>query len=38
MKKFEGKNLLILGNNVGSIDMLKYAKSNGARVIAVDNI
>lgn len=34
--KFEGKTLLILGTNVGSVDMVKYARSEGAYVIVTD--
>ena len=34
--KFDGKILLELGTNVGSIDIVKYAKSEGAYVIVTD--
>ena len=36
MKKFEEKTLLILGSNVGSVDIVKYAKDNGAHTIVAD--
>ena len=36
MKKFEGKKILFLGTNVGSVDMIKYAKANGAYTIVAD--
>ena len=36
MKKFEGKKLLFLGSNVGTIDMIKYARRNGAYTIVAD--
>lgn len=36
MKKFEGKTLLELGTTMGSVDMVKYAKENGAYVIVTD--
>ena len=36
MKKFEGKTLLELGTSVGSVDIVKYAKRNGATVIVTD--
>lgn len=38
MKKFEGKKLLLLGSNVGTEDMILYAKSNGAYTIVADNL
>lgn len=38
MKKFEGKKLLLLGSNVGTVDMILYAKSNGAYTIVADNL
>ena len=38
MKKFEGKKLLLLGSNIGVIDMLTYAKVNGAYTIVADNL
>lgn len=34
--KFKGKQLLILGSNVGSDDIVKYARSNGAYTIVAD--
>ena len=36
MKRFEGKKLLELGTTMGSVDMVKYAKENGAYVIVTD--
>lgn len=36
MNKFEGKTLLILGSNVGAVDIVKYARENGAYTIAAD--
>lgn len=38
MKKFSGKKLLVLGSNVGSVDIVSYAKQNGAYTIVVDNL
>lgn len=38
MKKFHGKVLLLLGTNVGSVDIVNYARSNGAYVIVADNL
>ncbi len=35
-KKFEGKTLLVLGSNVGSADIVTYAKNNGAYTIVAD--
>lgn len=35
-KKFEGKKLLVLGSNVGSIDIVKYARCEGAYTIVAD--
>lgn len=37
MGKFDGKKLLILGSNVGTLDIIKYAKENGAYTIVADN-
>ena len=37
-KKFEGKKLLLLGSNVGTSDLLTYAKENGAYTIVADNL
>lgn len=37
-KKFEGKKLLLLGSNVGTMDLLTYAKENGAYTIVADNL
>ena len=36
MKRFEGKRLLELGTSVGSVDMVNYARENGAYVIVSD--
>lgn len=36
MRKFKGKKLLFLGSNVGTLDMLRYAKENGAYTIVAD--
>lgn len=36
MKKFENKTLLVLGSNVGSTDIVSYAKREGAHTIVVD--
>lgn len=36
MGLFEGKKLLELGTNTGSVDIVKYAKSEGAYVIVTD--
>ena len=36
MGKFSGKTLLMLGSNVGSVEMIQYAKENGAYTIAAD--
>lgn len=36
MKKFEGKRLLVLGTSVGSVEIVKYAKEQGAYVIVTD--
>ena len=36
MKKFAGKKLLFLGSNVGTIDMIRYAKTQGAYTIVAD--
>lgn len=38
MNSFEGKKLLLLGSNVGTLDMLRYAKANGAYTIVADNL
>lgn len=35
-KKFTGKKLLVLGSNVGAIDIVTYAKDNGAYTIVAD--
>lgn len=36
MGKFDGKTLLVLGSNVGSVDIVQYARENGAYTIAAD--
>lgn len=36
MGKFDNKTLLVLGSNVGAVDMICYAQENGAKVIAAD--
>ena len=36
MGKFDGKKLLILGTSVGSVEIVKYAKEEGAYVIVTD--
>ena len=36
MGKFSGKKLLMLGSNVGAVEMIRYAKENGAYTIAAD--
>lgn len=36
MGKFDGKNLLVLGSNIGAMDIVTYAKENGAHVIVAD--
>ncbi len=36
-KKFIGKKLLLLGTSPGSVDMVNYARSQGAYVIVTDN-
>jgi biotin carboxylase len=38
MKKFEGKKLLLLGSNVGTLDLIRYAKEHGAFTIVADNL
>ena len=35
-KKFQGKTLLMLGSNVGSVDIVRYARENGAYTITAD--
>lgn len=35
--KFEGKKLLLLGSNVGILDIIRYAKEHGAITIVADN-
>ena len=36
MGKFDGKTLLVLGSNVSSVDIVEYARKNGAYVIVAD--
>lgn len=36
--KFDGKQLLLLGSNVGSIDIIKYARHHGCYTIVADNL
>lgn len=36
MDKFEGKTLLMLGTSVGSVDIVRYAKSHGAKTLVAD--
>ena len=36
MKRFDGKILLELGTSVGSVDIVRYAKDNGAYIIVSD--
>lgn len=36
MKKYEGKKLLVLGTNIGSVDIVKYARNEGAKVYVAD--
>lgn len=36
MKCFDGKKILFLGSNVSVIDMIRYARSNGAYTIVAD--
>lgn len=38
MKKFEGKKFLLLGSNVGTLELLSYARNNGAYTIVADNL
>lgn len=38
MARFEGKKLLILGSNTGTLDIIRYAKKNGAITIVADNL
>jgi biotin carboxylase len=37
-KRFTSKKLLLLGTNVGTCDMVNYARSQGAYVIVADNL
>lgn len=36
MSSFEGKKLLLLGSNVGTLDIIRYAKEKGAYTIVAD--
>lgn len=36
MKKYDGKKILFLGSNAGTVDLIKYARSNGACVFVAD--
>ena len=36
--KFEGKKLLLLGSNIGILDVIRYAKENGAITILADDL
>ncbi|MBR0161991.1 MAG: hypothetical protein IJQ02_12010 [Oscillospiraceae bacterium] len=38
MKKFEGKKLLLLGNNISTLDIIRYAQEQGAFVIVTDYV
>lgn len=38
MGNFDGKKLLLLGSNVGTLDIIRYAKENGAYAIVADNL
>ena len=38
MKRFVGKTLLLLGSNVGTLDIIRYAKENGVFTIVADNL
>ena len=38
MLKFEGKKLLLLGSSLGILDIIKYARENGAITIVADNL
>lgn len=38
MLSFEGKKLLLLGSNVGTLDLIRYAKTNCAFTIVADNL
>ena len=38
MRKFDGKKLLLLGSNVGTLDLIHYARANGAYTIVADNL
>lgn len=38
MGKFDGKKLLLLGSNVGTLDLIRYARANGAYTIVADNL
>ena len=36
--KYSGKKILILGSNAGSVDLVQYARKNGATVYVADNL
>ena len=38
MLKFKGKKILLLGSSLGTLDIIKYAKKNGAVTILADNL
>lgn len=38
METLEGKKLLLLGSNVGTLDIIRYAKANGVYTIVADNL
>lgn len=38
MGKFDGKRLLLLGSNVSTLDIIKYANNNGAYTVVADNL
>lgn len=38
MLKFEGKKILLLGSSLGILDIIKYARENGALTIVADNL
>lgn len=38
MKIFDGKKFLLLGSNVGTLELLSYARENGAYTIVADNL
>lgn len=38
MLKFVDKKLLLLGSNTGTLDLIRYAKTNGAYTVVADNL